>query len=82
MWWSETTPIVPAGDALDDLEAIAAVQGRIVGATKDEIDAAVAAVLRARMHPVLQGVAKAARSGRLRREVSIMLMQDQSLIEG
>ncbi|WP_256375079.1 PD-(D/E)XK nuclease family protein [Bradyrhizobium sp. WSM2793] len=65
-----------------DLAAIAAVQGKIVGATKEEIDAAVAAISRAKTHPLLQRAANAAKVGRLRREIPIMLMQDEVLIEG
>ena len=66
----------------DDVAAIAAVQGKIVGATKEEIDAAVATVLRAKAHPVLQRAAKAAKAGHLRREVPVMLVQDQTVAEG
>jgi ATP-dependent helicase/nuclease subunit A len=66
----------------DDLESTAAVQGKIVGATKEEMDAAIATVLRAKRHPILQRAADAARSGRLRREIPIMIKQSESLIEG
>ncbi|WP_050625984.1 UvrD-helicase domain-containing protein [Bradyrhizobium viridifuturi] len=65
-----------------DLTAIAAVQGKIVGATKEEIDAAVATVSRAKTHPLLQRAADAAKVGRLRREIPVMLMQDEILVEG
>ena len=62
--------------------ATGAVQGKIVGATKEEIDAAVATVLRAKTHPVLQRAAKAAKAGYLRREVPVLLVQDQTVAEG
>ncbi|WP_407123432.1 UvrD-helicase domain-containing protein [Bradyrhizobium sp. STM 3561] len=65
-----------------DLAAVAAVQGKIVGATKEEIDAAVATVSRAKTHPLLQRAAAAAKVGRLRREIPVMLLQDEVLIEG
>ncbi|SFP36920.1 UvrD-like helicase C-terminal domain-containing protein [Bradyrhizobium sp. Ghvi] len=65
-----------------DLAAIATVQGKIVGATKEEIDAAVATVSRAKAHPLLQRAANAAKVGRLRREIPVMLMQDEVLVEG
>jgi ATP-dependent exoDNAse (exonuclease V) beta subunit len=65
-----------------EVAMIAAVQGKIVGATKEEIDAAVATVFRAKTHPVLQRAADAAKAGRLRREIPVMLMQDENLIEG
>ena len=66
----------------DNLESTAAIQGRIVGATQEEIDAAVATVLRAKSHPILQRAADADRSGRLRREIPIMMMQGENLVEG
>src|ERR1700686_3382911 len=66
----------------DDLESTAAIQGKIVGATKEEMDAAIATVLRAKRHPTLQRAAVAARNGRLRREIPIMMQQGESLIEG
>jgi ATP-dependent exoDNAse (exonuclease V) beta subunit len=66
----------------DDVEATAAIQGKIVGATKEEIDAAVVAVLRAKAHPVLQRAAKAAIAGHMRREIPVMLVQDQTVAEG
>lgn len=66
----------------DDVVATAAFQGKMVGATTEEIEAAVAAVLRAKAHPVLQRATKAALAGNLRREVPMMLVQDQTVAEG
>lgn len=66
----------------DDVAATAAVQGKMVGATKEEIDAAVVTVLRAKAHPVLQRAAEAAKAGHLRREVPVMLVQNQTVAEG
>jgi ATP-dependent exoDNAse (exonuclease V) beta subunit len=75
--------LIDLGSADDDIRATAAVQGRIFGATEVEIDAAVAAVVRAMAHPILRRAANAARSGQLRREIPIMLkMQDGDLLEG
>jgi ATP-dependent exoDNAse (exonuclease V) beta subunit len=74
--------VIDLRSVTDDLESTAAVQGKIVGATKEEMDAAIAAVLRAKRHPILQRAADAARSGRLRREIPIMIKQSESLIEG
>jgi ATP-dependent exoDNAse (exonuclease V) beta subunit len=54
----------------------------LIGATGEEIDAAVSAVRRAKSHPVLKRAAIAARSGFLRREIPVMLMDDQTLAEG
>lgn len=65
------------------LKTLATVQGRMVGATEDEIDAAVATVVRTLAHPVLQTAAAAAARGEIRREVPIQLkMEDGSLVEG
>jgi ATP-dependent helicase/nuclease subunit A len=67
----------------DALKATAAVQGRIVGATGEEIDAAVATVWRALAHPILRTASASARTGRLRREVPVLLRTDGgSLVEG
>ena len=52
------------GSAADALNALASVQGRMVGATEDEIDAAVATVVRALAHPVAQRAAAARRKRR------------------
>jgi ATP-dependent helicase/nuclease subunit A len=74
--------LIDLRSSIDDVAATADIQGKIVGATKEEIDSAVRAVLRAKTHPVLQRAANAASIGRLRREVPVMLMQDQTLMEG
>ena len=58
-------------------------QGRIVGATEEEINSAVATFLRALAHPLLRRAAAAAGSGGLRREIPVLLnMDDGSLVEG
>jgi ATP-dependent helicase/nuclease subunit A len=67
----------------DALKKTAAVQGRMLGATEEEIDAAVAIVSRALVHSILRTAAASARAGRLRREVPVMLRKDDgSLVEG
>src|SRR5262249_3544329 len=71
-----------SSDHVAHVAATAAIQGKIIGATKDEIDSAITAVLRAKMHSVLQRAANAASIGRLRREIPVMLVQDQALAEG
>lgn len=77
-----TLALIDLRSSSDNVAATAAVQGKIVGATKEEIEAAVAAVLRAKTHPVLQRAANAAKIGRLRREIPVMFVQDEALIEG
>jgi ATP-dependent helicase/nuclease subunit A len=55
----------------------------ILGATEEEISAAVATVLRALAHPLLRRAATAAGSGGLRREIPVLLKRDDgSLVEG
>jgi ATP-dependent helicase/nuclease subunit A len=74
--------LIDLGSA-DALNAVASVQGRMIGATEDEIDAAVATAVRALAHPVMQRAAAAAARGELRREVPVQLKMEQgSLVEG
>jgi ATP-dependent helicase/nuclease subunit A len=75
--------LIDLGSAADPLKAVASVQGRMVGAAEDEIDAAIATVVRALAHPVVQRAAEAAARGELRREVPVQLrMEHGSLVEG
>jgi ATP-dependent helicase/nuclease subunit A len=74
---------IDLGSTADTLKALASVQGRMVGATEDEIDAAVAIVVRTIAHPIVQRAAAAAARGELRREVPVQLrMEHGSLVEG
>jgi ATP-dependent exoDNAse (exonuclease V) beta subunit len=57
-------------------------QARLVGATNDEVAAAVIAVQKALAHPLLGRAAAAEARGSLRREVPVVLRLDDSLIEG
>ena len=64
------------------VEAAASVHGRIVGATEEEISAAIATVGRVLEHPILRRAASAG-NGSLRREVPVMLtLNDGGLVEG
>jgi ATP-dependent helicase/nuclease subunit A len=75
--------VIDLESTTDALKKTAAVQGRILGATEEEIDAAVATVLRALAHPILRMAAASARTGGLRREVPVLLRTDGgSLVEG
>jgi ATP-dependent exoDNAse (exonuclease V) beta subunit len=63
-----------------EVERVAALQGRIVGASAEEVAAASGAVVAALAHPV---IARAAASSALRREVPVALPQDDGrLAEG
>ena len=66
----------------DAVQAAASVQGRIVGATAEEISAAIATIGRVLKHPILRRAATAGNGG-LRRETPVMLtLDDGSLVEG
>ncbi|MFN8543620.1 MAG: UvrD-helicase domain-containing protein [Candidatus Binatia bacterium] len=63
--------------------ATAAAEGRVVGASPDEVAAAGAAVLAALAHPILVRAAAADRAGRCRRETPIGVRLDADrLVEG
>jgi len=65
---------------VDAIRVQAAVQGRLVGAVEDEVEAAAEAAAAAFRHPVLR---RAAASGSLRRETPVLLaVADRSLVEG
>ena len=64
------------------LQAAASVHGRIVGATAEEISAAIATIGRVLEHPILRRAASAGNGG-LRRETPVMLtLEDGGLVEG
>jgi ATP-dependent exoDNAse (exonuclease V) beta subunit len=64
------------------VEAAAAVQGRIVGATAEEVTAAVATIGRVLQHPILRRAAGRAKEC-VRRESPVMLaLKDGPLVEG
>jgi ATP-dependent exoDNAse (exonuclease V) beta subunit len=68
-------------DEADSLQRAAAMNGRLVGATDDEVDAAITAVRSALAHPLLRKAA--GRAGDLRRESPVLLrLDDGSLAEG
>jgi len=65
-----------------ELGTAVATQGRIVGATPDEVLAAQAAVAHALAHPLLGDARRAAGEGRCHREVPVTLREQGHLIEG
>jgi ATP-dependent helicase/nuclease subunit A len=62
------------------IEDVARVQGRIFGATDEEVAAATETVTRALRHPLMKRAAAAAKNGRYRREVPIALRLDDGMI--
>lgn len=58
-------------------------QGRLLGATPDEISAATETVARALAHPLMRRAAAALTEGRCRRETPVaMLIEDGTMVEG
>jgi ATP-dependent helicase/nuclease subunit A len=67
----------------EGIEEIAGVQGRVLAATDEEIEAAVVTIQQALQHPLLQRAAAAMASGNCRREVPvIMKLDDGKMVEG
>jgi ATP-dependent exoDNAse (exonuclease V) beta subunit len=67
----------------DAVRATASAQGRLVGATPEEVEAAALAARAALAHPLLRAAAAAEARGELRREVPVILrLEDGSLAEG
>ncbi|HEV8485055.1 MAG TPA: UvrD-helicase domain-containing protein [Blastocatellia bacterium] len=65
------------------IEAVVELQGRVVGATSEEVAAATETVARAFEHPLLKRAAVAFLEGRCRRETPVaMLLEDGTLVEG
>src|SRR5438477_643897 len=61
----------------------AALQGRLLGATAEEVEAAIDTAVRALAHPLLRRAADAARAGRCRRECPIgVQVEGGVLVEG
>ena len=65
------------------IERLASAHGRVLGATPEEIDAAVAVVRRVLQHPMFEDAAQAAKDGRCYRETPVTLRLDEGgLLEG
>jgi len=64
------------------VQATAELQGRLFGATSDEVTAATETVTRALVHPLMKRAAAASRAGRCRRESPIaMRLEDGVIVE-
>jgi ATP-dependent exoDNAse (exonuclease V) beta subunit len=67
----------------DAIQASAGINGRLVGATEDEVKAAIVTVSAALEHPILRRAAASATKGGVRRETPVLLTLDNgSLVEG
>jgi len=75
-----TLAVVDLGAARNDVSAVAAIEGRLLDATPDEIAAAVDAVAGALAHPLLR---RAATALRVARETPLAIgIDDDTLVEG
>ncbi|MGI9066718.1 MAG: PD-(D/E)XK nuclease family protein, partial [Pyrinomonadaceae bacterium] len=75
--------LVPLNSHYEAIADLARVQGRIFGATEEEVAGAVETVHRALRHPLIQRAAAAANGGQCRREVPIGLkLDDGVMVEG
>ncbi len=75
--------VVPLNSDHEAIADVARAQGRILGATEDEVAAAAETVHRALRHPLMQRAAAAANMGRCRREVPVGLkLDDGAMVEG
>jgi ATP-dependent exoDNAse (exonuclease V) beta subunit len=67
----------------DAIKTSALVNGRLVGATEEEIDAAAVVVRAALEHPILRRASASAKNGEIRRETPVLLtLEDGSVVEG
>lgn len=74
---------VPLDSSSSSVEAIASVQGRVFGATIEEVVAATEAVVRTLRHPLLRRAARAELIGSCRREVPVTAkVEDGVVVEG
>jgi ATP-dependent exoDNAse (exonuclease V) beta subunit len=68
---------------LDAIKALADLQGKIVNATREEMEAAIAVSSATLAHPILRRAAESAGRGALRRETPIQhVLDDGTLVEG
>jgi ATP-dependent exoDNAse (exonuclease V) beta subunit len=66
------------------IERLASAHGRVLAASPEEMDSAVAVVRRVLQHPIFRNAARAAQEGRCYREVPVTLRMDAGgrLVEG
>jgi ATP-dependent helicase/nuclease subunit A len=68
---------------VDSFHMVAAVHGRMVGATEDEISAAIRTITQVLQHPILRRAAASRENGLLRRETPVFLrLSEGCLVEG
>jgi ATP-dependent helicase/nuclease subunit A len=74
--------LVPLDAPPETIRALAETQARIIGATTEEIAAAIASVTAVLAHPLLQRAREAEQRGKLRRELPVAAVSGDTLVEG
>jgi len=75
--------VVPLDNDLKAVDEVARLQGRILGATDEEVLAATETVIKVLRHPLMQRAAAAVLKGSCRREVPIAIqLEDGVIVEG
>jgi ATP-dependent helicase/nuclease subunit A len=74
--------LVPLDAGRDTIRAVAETQGRIVGASEQEVAATIESVTAVLAHPLLQRAREAAQNGTLRREFPVVALSGDTLVEG
>jgi ATP-dependent helicase/nuclease subunit A len=74
--------LVPLDAPSETIRALAETQARIIGATTEEIAAAIASVTAVLAHPLLQRAREAEQRGKLRRELPVAAVSGDTLVEG
>jgi hypothetical protein len=78
-----TMPSIDLDADADAVRTSAAMNGKLVGATEEEIAAAAVAIRATLKHPILRRAAESAGKGHLRRETPILIRtEDGNLVEG
>ena len=73
---------VPLDAGAAERDALVATNGRIVGASAEEVAAAVAAVTAVLEHPLMEGARRAERDGLCYRELPVSMLDGDVLLEG
>ncbi len=78
----EVLAAIPLGAGGEAIARVAALRGRILGATSEEVDSARGVAEAALRHPLLARAAQAWRRGDCRRETPVTLLEEGVMIEG
>jgi ATP-dependent helicase/nuclease subunit A len=77
-----TLATIPLGASRKEVDAVAGLQGRILGATIQEVESAGKVIEAVLGHPLMTRARESARNGRCRRESPVTLCMNGTLVEG